>query len=279
MQIDLENKGLTPKEKQELTLLLDSVNPRITDDLEQIWYLIDKAWNDMGCDNKELDWEKIGLFYAHPVWLLNGLFIEQHALSMHIRDSIAHYIATHIVGDRKLRICDYGGGFGTLSREIARLCPQAHIDIYEPFPSQYGKACIAAFSNITFVDKLQNETYDCLVCTDVLEHVDDVIGCFKGMLDSVKVGSSVLIGNCFYPVIACHLPKHFHFRYTFKLIAKTMGLKFEGVVSGASYVEIYTKVKPTRVSFITKLTGGGEQVFICPHLHCETYCKAHFEAA
>jgi len=34
---------------------------------------MDLIWDDYECDNKKLDWEKIGKFYSHPVWLLNGL--------------------------------------------------------------------------------------------------------------------------------------------------------------------------------------------------------------
>jgi len=37
---------------------------------------MDLVWDDYGCDNKNLNWENIGKFYSHPVWLLNGLFIE-----------------------------------------------------------------------------------------------------------------------------------------------------------------------------------------------------------
>lgn len=134
LQINLDNPKITQEEKSELKKLLAMQNPNISDDLEQIWYLMDKVWDEMGCDNKNLDWEKIGRYYSHPVWLLNGLFIENHNLSMQIRENLAEYIAQQ---DFK-HICDYGGGFGTLARTIAQKCPNSHIYIYEPHPSQYG---------------------------------------------------------------------------------------------------------------------------------------------
>ena len=44
--------------------------------LEQIWRLIDEVWTELGCDQYKMDDEKIILFYQHPVWILNGFFIE-----------------------------------------------------------------------------------------------------------------------------------------------------------------------------------------------------------
>lgn len=255
MDINLENKNLEPSERQEILTLLHMQNPNISNDLEQMWYLLNRVWHNMGCDNKHLDWEKIGKFYAHPVWILNGLFIESHELSLHIRKAIAQYIASL----NPKRVCDYGGGFGSLAKEIAKLCPHTQIDIYEPFPSSYGKKCVEEFSNVAFVSTLKENYYDCLVSTDVLEHVDNVLHTFESMLVSLTIGGKALIGNCFYPVIECHLPKHFHYRYTFRYIATMMGVSYNGSVEGTEYVEIYTKHKKSRVNFTTKLAGGGSK--------------------
>ena len=258
IHIDLDKVGLDPKDKIALQELLDSQDPNISDDVEQMWHLLNKVWEEMGCDNKNLDWEKIGAYYAHPVWILNGLFTQYDKLSFSIRESIARYIADKCSKqknscDEKYRICDYGGGFGTLAGEIAKVCPNAQIDIYEPFPSVYGKKYIQNFANVKFVDTLESGRYDCLVSTDVLEHVDDPMATFGEMLDSLKPGGEALIGNCFYPVIECHLPKNFHFRYTFDFLARFFGLKKLGNIKGAEYVQIFTKT--TQASKI--LIGGG----------------------
>jgi len=252
---------LSPSEKGEIEALLTKQNPAISDDLEQIWYLLDSVWDEMGCDNRRLDWDKIGRFYANPVWLLNGLFIETHDISMRVRKGIADYIAER--GFR--RICDFGGGFGTLAREIAKANPQAKIDIYEPFPSQYGKIRTKDFSNIAFVDTLEKEAYDCLVSTDVLEHCDSVLDTFNDMLTSLKIGGEVLIGNCFYPVIKCHLPKHFHYRYSFRYVAQTMGVKFSGVIKNAEYVEIFKKSAENHITAMTLLGGGISKLIFYPN--------------
>lgn len=171
ISVNLDNPKLTENEKIELSKLLQEQDPNLKDDLKQIWYLMDKVWDDMGCDNQNLDWEKIGHYYSHPVWLLNGLFIEQHELSMQIRENIAQYIQNQ--GFKK--ICDYGGGFGTLARAIAKKCPNSQIYIYEPHPSHYGLECIKEYSNITFINDLKIQTYDCIIATDVLEHVENPI--------------------------------------------------------------------------------------------------------
>lgn len=46
--------------------------------LEQLWQVMDEPWKEFGCDPNVMD-ERIGAYYSHPVWVLNGLFIEQHA--------------------------------------------------------------------------------------------------------------------------------------------------------------------------------------------------------
>ncbi|WP_394954183.1 class I SAM-dependent methyltransferase [uncultured Helicobacter sp.] len=249
IDIDLDKIELEPKDRAALQALLDSQDPNISDDVEQMWYLVNQVWEEMGCDNKKLDWDKIGAYYAHPVWILNGLFTQYDKLSFSIRESIARYIASKNFE----KICDYGGGFGTLAGEIAKVCPNAQIEIYEPFPSVYGKKYIQNFANIRFVDVLEPEKYDCLVSTDVLEHVNDPMTTFGEMLDSLKPGGEALIGNCFYPVIECHLPKNFHFRYTFNFLARFFGLKKLGNIKGAEYVQIF--IKSRKASEI--LIGGG----------------------
>lgn len=117
-----------------------------------------------------------------------------------------------------------------------------------------------------------------LVSTDVLEHIDDVLGTFETMLDSIKIGGEALIGNCFYPVIKCHLPKHFHYRYSFKYVAMTLGLKYGGVIDGAEYVQIYTKHKTQHTNIATKMAMRGGAANVCASKHTKTpkaRCQTH----
>lgn len=237
MYFNFENTRLSRQEILECQSILQKQNPKIDDDLHQIWYLMDKVWDEMGCDNQNLDWEKIGQYYSHPIWMLNGLFIENHDLSIKIRKTIAAYIAKQ----NFTRLCDWGGGFGTLAREISKLNPHLIIDIYEPYPSEYGKKCIQDFRNISFVDKIEDELYDCLVTTDVLEHLDDPLHGLSEIYRTLKKDGIALIGHCFYPVIKCHLPKNFHYRYSFNFFAKKYGFKKLKRLNGAEYINVFQK--------------------------------------
>ena len=236
MNIDLQNKNLTTYEREEIQKLLLRKKKNITDDLEQMWYLMDLVWDDYSCDNKNLNWDAIGKFYAHPVWLLNGLFIEQDDVSMGHREAISRWI----VEKGFERIVDYGGGFGTLARLIAEKNQHISIDIYEPHPSEYGLKQISEYPNIEMIRSLDTEVYDCLLSTDVLEHVADPLQDFSMMISSVKTGGYLVIANAFYPMIKCHLPQNFHFRYSFNIFAKMMGLSVIGRLDG-SHATIFQK--------------------------------------
>ena len=252
MNINLTDKNLTQTEKEEIENLLKR-EKRGLDDLEQMWYLMDLIWDDFGCDNKNLEWDKIGKFYSHPVWLLNGLFIEQHDVSMGHR----HAISDWIVKNNFENIVDYGGGFGTLARLVAQKDKNIKMNIYEPHPSEFGLKRVAEFENINIIGKLESN-YDCLMSTDVLEHVPDPLKDFAEMIKSVRLNGSLVIANAFYPMIKCHLPQDFHFRYSFNTFAKMMGLEVVGILEG-SHATIFKKVEEiepnwSKIRFYEKLS-------------------------
>ena len=80
-RISVRDIGLTESDKCEIERLLN-ISPHNPPQLEDIWILMDEVWDLCGCDNRKLDWKNVRKFYSHPVWLLNGLFIEQHELSI-----------------------------------------------------------------------------------------------------------------------------------------------------------------------------------------------------
>jgi 2-polyprenyl-3-methyl-5-hydroxy-6-metoxy-1,4-benzoquinol methylase len=252
ININITDKNLSLYEKNTLRKLLSKGNNRITDDLEQMWYLMDLIWDDYGCDNRNLDWDKIGKFYSHPVWLLNGLFIEQHDVSMGHR----HAISDWVIKNNFKKVVDYGGGFGTLARLIAQKAPTTQMKIFEPHPSEFGLKRAEEFSNIEIIDTLDKK-YNCLVSTDVLEHVPDPLKYFSNMIESVEVKGYLVIANHFSPVIKCHLPQTFHLKNTFNFFAKMMGLDVEGVLDG-SHATIYKKIQKknnwNKVRFYEKLS-------------------------
>ena len=205
--------------------------------LEDMWQLMDNVWDEIGCNNEDPDWDKVSKFYAHPVWLLNGIFIEQDNLSMQHRNAISDWI----VKNNFKNVLDYGGGFGTLAQSITKKDSNISVDIYEPYPTEYALLRAKDYSNIHFISNI-DEKYDCLVSTDVLEHVLDPLKLFSEMIVNVKVDGYLIIANNFYPVIKCHLPSTFHFRYTFRIFAHIMGLHAVGPCEG-SHATIYQKKK------------------------------------
>jgi 2-polyprenyl-6-hydroxyphenyl methylase/3-demethylubiquinone-9 3-methyltransferase len=235
MNINYSGLNLKQEVKNEISRLLGSIDHN-KDDLENIWQLMDMVWDECGCNNKRLNWSNIDKFYSHPVWLLNGLFIEQDSLSMQHRDAISDWIADK---QSTRKILDYGGGFGTLARLIADKNPSSLIDIYEPHPSDYSKQRISNYSRIEFISKIK-DSYDALVSTDVLEHVPDPLKTFEEMFLSVKNDGYLIIANNFFPIIKCHLPQTFHLRYTFNVFAKLMGLVIVGPLE-RSHATIFRK--------------------------------------
>ena len=243
MEINLTDKNLTIVEKSEIETLLKREDKTIKTDLEQMWYLMDLVWDDYSCDSKQLNWDNIGKFYSHSVWLLNGLFIEQDEESIGHREAISDWV----VKKNFKNVVDYGGGFGTLARLVAEKDTNIIMNIYEPHPSQFGLKRTREFANINVIGELEGN-YDCLMSTDVLEHVPDPLTDFSTMIKSVKVGGYLVIANCFLPVIKCHLPQDFHFRYSFNFFAKMMGLEVVGLLEG-SHATIFKKVNDDEVNW------------------------------
>jgi SAM-dependent methyltransferase len=213
--------------------------------LEDVWNLIDEVWDDLGCDNESLDCQKLTTFYSHPIWILNGLFIEQHEISLLHRKAITRWVINNF--DRINSILDYGGGFGTLARMIAGQDNKIEVHIYEPHPSDEALVLSQTYPNLHFIDAIRKQ-YDCLVSTDVLEHCPDPLTILNKMADGVKVNGVLIIANNFYPVIKCHMPLTFHLRYTFNHFGRAMGLRCIGPCQG-SHAQIYQKVTTRKINW------------------------------
>lgn len=186
--------------------------------LEQLWKLMDEAWDALGCDEYGVG-GNFEAFYNHPVWLLNGLFVEQHKESIQNRQAFAKSIARA----NPSRIADIGGGFGTLARNLGRALPAAAIEIVEPHPHPSAVARAACTHNVRYVSELDG-SYDLLVATDVFEHVFDPLGMVEQTSQYLRPGGHYFIANCFQPVIRCHLPLNFHFHFAWKRVLCAMGL-------------------------------------------------------
>ncbi|MBD6619988.1 class I SAM-dependent methyltransferase [Komarekiella sp. 'clone 1'] len=243
MKKNIDSPNLSDDIQKEIENILLDVE-RQPMEVEEIWQLMDDVWDSLGCNNIN-EPEKVSLFYSHPVWLLNGLFIEQHDVSILHRHAIANWI--NVNSNDIISVLDYGGGFGTLARLIADKNQEVVVDIYEPHPSQLALEKIKAYSSVNFISSLKKQ-YDCLVCTDVLEHVPDPLSLLAEMIESVKIDGYLVIANCFYPVIKCHLPETFHLRYSFNQFTNLMGLDTIGSCNG-SHATIYKKIRQEPVNW------------------------------
>jgi ubiquinone/menaquinone biosynthesis C-methylase UbiE len=204
-------------------------------DLENIWKIMDEIWEQLDCDNNKIDF-RIDSFYSHPIWLLNGLFIEQHKESMCNRAAFTKWVCAQ----RPNRVADYAGGFGTLARMIAKSCPNAEIEIIEPHFHQLAFEKTKHYKNISYKKKLTGK-YDILIATDVFEHVPDPLALINETSISLKDKGKYLIANCFLPVLKCHLPQHYHFSPTFDHTLETAGLKITESVKYATVFSLSRK--------------------------------------
>lgn len=235
-EIDLDTTLITGEESQIINSLLEQLgtsNPQV----EDIWRLMDEVWDEIGINNLRPDPQLMEQFYSHPVWLMNSLFVEQDALSMSQRGAIKDWIEAR--ANEILRVVDFGGGLGTLGILISDIGSQISIDIYEPFSSHFAENRIAQKSKVRFI-KEPVGLYDCLLSIDVLEHVTDPIKIMCEMIDTIRQGGYLVVANNFKPVIKCHLPGTFHLRFTFRFLARLMGLRREGPCIG-SHATVYRK--------------------------------------
>lgn len=212
--------------------------PQELPSLKWVWNEIDRVWQQMELDNKRpLQGQAIDEFYGHPVWIMNGLFTEVDPVSKGHRQAIAEFLATFLPA----RIADYGGGWGSLAKIVAKKIPHAMVDIIEPYPVRSLLESIRNESRIHLVRKLSAK-YDAIIAQDVLEHIEDPVFKAFSLSDKVERNGVVIFANCFYPYVQCHLPKNFHLRHTFVFVMKAMGLRYLGPVQGATHALVFKRM-------------------------------------
>jgi 2-polyprenyl-6-hydroxyphenyl methylase/3-demethylubiquinone-9 3-methyltransferase len=207
--------------------------------VEWVWQEMDRVWFQIGLNHSlPFSSKKIDEFYSHPVWVMNGLFTMVDPVSVGHRRSIASYLT--LFGCNTL--ADYGGGFGSLAREITQQSTDTCVSIVEPYPSCLAKYLLQESEYIKFTPELSTSMhYDAVVVQDVLEHVEDPVGLAFSLATAVRPGGLLIFANCFYPVIQCHLPDTFHLRHTFPYVMRSMGLEFLGRIPGAEHAMIFRK--------------------------------------
>lgn len=203
-------------------------------EIKQLYDLIDEAWDAiLERYNAQVTDEFLGEFYSHPVWSLNAVFAESDPQSRKHREALANTINDLDISS----VADIGGGNGGFLRILKHAYPFKRCILCEPF---IERGIIEHIQNqgIEWAQVLPGDV-DAYILLDVLEHLPNPLGFMKNIIDESKNGSYFFFGNCFWPVIKCHLPSTFFLRRTFSLAAKFMGLTPVGRVRGAEYIEIY----------------------------------------
>jgi len=232
--------------------------PTVIPSVDWVCSELDRIWYEQKLDNnKSFVNQPIGVYYSHPVWIMNGIFSASDTASLAHRSAIANYLMAF----NPNVIADYGGGFGQLALSMAKAMPGASIHVIEPYPSKVGIHRLRTEPQIQMKSRLSIESYDAIVAQDVLEHVEDPIKLASEIAESARINGKVIFANCFFPVIQSHLPSTFHLRYTFPLVMKALGLRFVGVVQGAEHAQIFERVgkidlaKARQIESISKLIG------------------------
>src|SRR5680860_739139 len=212
------------EERAQLRGILDRMPEKVC--VQDLWRSMDVTWDQLGCDQTRPESPEVDHFYDHPVWLLNGAFVELDALSNGHRQAIVEWIGERLctgrLKDHSIRVLDYGGGFGTLARIIAESVPNAHVDLFEPFAHRAVWDAASDFPNLDVVAELKGP-YDFVVAQDVFEHLPQPLASLREISALLRPGGFLIVVNNFTSCIKAHLPQTFHLRWTFWLFARLMG--------------------------------------------------------
>lgn len=230
---DLPNSLLDADERDYLSGLPEHLPP-----IEWLWSEMDRIWHAQGLDNRiSLGEQELQRYYRHPVWIANGVFTAMDPASVGHRKAIAQYVQA----SGHVEVADYGGGFGELARAIAATSEAVRVSVIEPHVTPVARGLSAGNPRINFVPFLEAEQYDLIIAQDILEHLAAPTATVDLFARSVKPGGQVIIANCFFPVIQCHLPATFHLRHTFRFIVHSLGLRYAGSVAGAEHAKIFIR--------------------------------------
>lgn len=196
---------------------------------------LDRIWDELSLNNESPCQSKLGEFYSHPVWLLNGLFSASDPISVAHRRALAAYVKSV----NSLRVADYGGGLGELAKQISEIDSAVAVEVIEPFASNVARQLRQGI-NVRFVPRLEGQ-YDCTMAQDVLEHVEDPVALSAELVRHTRMGGYLIFANCFYPVIKCHLPATFYLRHMFPFVVKHLGLTLVGRVPGATHALVFRR--------------------------------------
>lgn len=217
----------------------------------ELWEEMDRVWNTYLAIHGGVTESFLADFYSHPVWCLNSIFTSFDVYSSNQRRSLVHSLQQFPIKS----IVDMGGGYGVLCLMIKALQCDYTVSLCEPYIHPVIRSHL--MSHDIYVKETAPKDTDCYIYIDVLEHCTRPIHYLYQSICQANLGSYFYIGNCFYPVIKCHLPQTFYLRFTFNFAAYLLGLTRIGSVSGAPYINIFRLTRRTSldccaISRITK---------------------------
>lgn len=243
--MNLDSYALDATQRQQIEAMLSRCKTS-PPTLVELWGLMDEAWQTIIGDSDVTE-QALARYYAHPVWLLNGIFSETDAESVRCREDMVRELATRL--SVTPTILDFGGGFGTLARAVSSALPGARVDILEPFPPAAALDLSTRHPGVRYISSPELH-YDAVVCTDVLEHMLDPIRALHDICEYTKPGGTVMFANGFRPYIKCHLASNMHLFYTFRLFAWLHGLSYKRR-SSICHAEYYEKTADTKPAAAT----------------------------
>ena len=222
----LDSQGFDEDMKRDLCVIHAQMNYDITDKKTKK-RLMDSLWDSLYLNGVGSVSERLSLFYQDLIWLYQGISTCLDSELFDSRNNVALFV-------KKLRsnqrILDYGGGFGTLSLLLENACSDSYIDLYDPYSHAFVDRRLLKSSRISLQTKLGNVPYDLVICSDVLEHSFNPLLNLREITRTLELNGFLIIQNCFYPAIKCHLPSTFYLRYFFRLFASLLGLHYIGRV-------------------------------------------------
>jgi hypothetical protein len=144
-----------------------------------------------------------------------------------------------------------------LARMIGDRCPGTEVHVVEPHPHAVALSLAGSTSNVRYVPELSG-TYDVLIATDVFEHVPDPLAMIVNTAEHLRLGGTYLIANCFWPVIRCHLPSTFHFRWSWDAAMAALNLQPAEIVS---YGRAYKRTGPLSCAVARRIEQRSKRWF------------------